>query len=155
MHTEMDALGQSEAFLDFQESLSRVAPIDRPVLLIGERGTGKELAATRMHYLSRRSLPEWFVAWLELIPAAILSALLLPALIIDGNPRHLDLLQEYLGQGLQHQGFHLRQYLWWLHYCRHLHSQIHRQHLGQVWLELDLLSQRYRHHLCQYQAYSD
>ncbi len=49
-----EALGQSETFLDFQERLSRVAPIDRPVLLIGERGTGKELAASRLHFLSRR-----------------------------------------------------------------------------------------------------
>lgn len=49
-----EALGQSEAFLDFQESLSRVAPVDRPVLLIGERGTGKELAASRLHFLSKR-----------------------------------------------------------------------------------------------------
>ena len=49
-----DALGQSEQFLEFQERLSRVAPIDRPVLILGERGTGKELAATRMHFLSKR-----------------------------------------------------------------------------------------------------
>ena len=49
-----EALGQSEAFLEFQERLSRVAPVDRPVLLLGERGTGKELAATRLHFLSRR-----------------------------------------------------------------------------------------------------
>ena len=49
-----EALGQSEAFLDFQEQLSRVAPVDRPVLLIGERGTGKELAANRLHFLSKR-----------------------------------------------------------------------------------------------------
>lgn len=49
-----EALGQSEAFLEFQERLSRVAPINRPVLLIGERGTGKELAAARLHYLSGR-----------------------------------------------------------------------------------------------------
>ena len=49
-----EALGQSEAFLDFQARLSQVAPVDRPVLLIGERGTGKELAASRLHYLSRR-----------------------------------------------------------------------------------------------------
>jgi len=49
-----EALGQSEAFLDFQEQLSRVAPVDRPVLLLGERGTGKELAAGRLHFLSKR-----------------------------------------------------------------------------------------------------
>lgn len=49
-----EALGQSESFLEFQESLSRVAPVDRPVLLLGERGTGKELAASRLHYLSKR-----------------------------------------------------------------------------------------------------
>ena len=49
-----EAIGQSEAFLGFQEQLSRVAPVNRPVLLIGERGTGKELAAYRLHYLSGR-----------------------------------------------------------------------------------------------------
>ena len=49
-----EALGQSEAFLAFQERLSRVAQVSRPVLLIGERGTGKELAAARLHYLSER-----------------------------------------------------------------------------------------------------
>jgi psp operon transcriptional activator len=50
----LEAVGQSEAFLDFEERLSRVAVINRPVLLIGERGTGKELAASRLHYLSKR-----------------------------------------------------------------------------------------------------
>ncbi|MDM8550880.1 phage shock protein operon transcriptional activator [Desulfobacterales bacterium HSG2] len=49
-----EALGQSEAFLTFQEQISRVAPVNRPVLLIGERGTGKELAASRLHFLSGR-----------------------------------------------------------------------------------------------------
>lgn len=49
-----DPLGESDAFLQFQENLSRVAPVERPVLLIGERGTGKELAANRIHFLSKR-----------------------------------------------------------------------------------------------------
>ncbi len=53
-HPANEALGQSEAFLTFQERLSKVAGVDRPVLLIGERGTGKELAAARLHYLSKR-----------------------------------------------------------------------------------------------------
>lgn len=42
-----------------------------------------------LFYLSRRRLPAWFVEWLGLIPAAILSALLLPALVTAGQPRHL------------------------------------------------------------------
>jgi psp operon transcriptional activator len=49
-----EALGESEAFLAFREQLSKVAPINRPVLLIGERGTGKELAGSRLHFLSQR-----------------------------------------------------------------------------------------------------
>lgn len=49
-----EALGQSEPFLELQEQIGKVAPVDRPVLLIGERGTGKELAASRLHYLSSR-----------------------------------------------------------------------------------------------------
>ena len=49
-----DALGQAEVFLEFQERLSRAARVDRPVLIVGERGSGKELAASRLHYLSGR-----------------------------------------------------------------------------------------------------
>jgi psp operon transcriptional activator len=36
------------------EKLSRVAKVDRPVLFVGERGTGKELAVSKLHYLSLR-----------------------------------------------------------------------------------------------------
>lgn len=50
----VELLGRSEAFLQFNEQIAAVARVDRPVLLIGERGTGKELAAARLHYLSRR-----------------------------------------------------------------------------------------------------
>jgi psp operon transcriptional activator len=52
--TTYEAIGQSETFIAFQEQISRVAPVERPVMVIGERGTGKELAAARIHYLSRR-----------------------------------------------------------------------------------------------------
>ncbi len=49
-----EAIGQSESFLEFQEALSLAARAERPTLIIGERGTGKELAAARLHYLSSR-----------------------------------------------------------------------------------------------------
>lgn len=49
-----DALGQSTAFVDFQERVSHAAKVERPVLIIGERGTGKELVASRLHFLSTR-----------------------------------------------------------------------------------------------------
>ena len=47
-------IGQSFAFLDAVERASRAAPLNRPVLVIGERGTGKELIAERLHHLSSR-----------------------------------------------------------------------------------------------------
>ncbi|HEU4705339.1 MAG TPA: phage shock protein operon transcriptional activator [Sphingomicrobium sp.] len=47
-------VGQSLAFLDAVERASRAAPLNRPVLVIGERGTGKELIAERLHHLSPR-----------------------------------------------------------------------------------------------------
>ena len=70
--TSMEALGQSESFLEFQEQLSRVAQVNRPVLLVGERGTGKELAASRLHYLSAR----WQGPFVTLNCAALSPALI-------------------------------------------------------------------------------
>lgn len=47
-------IGSSSALLDLMDKISRAAPLDRPLLVIGERGTGKELIAARIHFLSRR-----------------------------------------------------------------------------------------------------
>lgn len=47
-------------------------------------------------FLSRRNLPRWLIEWLDLIPAAILSALLLPELITNGTPRHIVFWQPEL-----------------------------------------------------------
>lgn len=65
-------LGQSPAILRVLEDVSRVAPLDKPVLVVGERGTGKELIAARMHYLSNR----WSGQFLKLNCAAISDSLL-------------------------------------------------------------------------------
>ncbi|WP_414695458.1 phage shock protein operon transcriptional activator [Pedomonas sp.] len=47
-------VGQSSPFLDALDRVSQIAPLNRSVLVIGERGTGKELIAERLHRLSRR-----------------------------------------------------------------------------------------------------
>ncbi len=47
-------IGESPEFLRLLEQISTAAKVDRPILIIGERGTGKELTAERLHYLSSR-----------------------------------------------------------------------------------------------------
>jgi psp operon transcriptional activator len=54
MERTTQLVGQSSSFLDAVERASRAAPLDRPILVIGERGTGKELIAERLHHLSSR-----------------------------------------------------------------------------------------------------
>lgn len=54
MKQDVQFIGQSVAFLDSVERASRAAALNRPVLVIGERGTGKELVAERLHRLSPR-----------------------------------------------------------------------------------------------------
>lgn len=66
-----EALGDSDAFLKAQEELSRAALADRPLLILGERGTGKELAARKVHYLSLR----WSGPFLALNCAALAPTL--------------------------------------------------------------------------------
>ena len=65
-------LGESNAFLEVLEQVSRLAQIPRPVLLIGERGTGKELFAHRLHYLSSR----WQHPFISINCAALSETLL-------------------------------------------------------------------------------
>lgn len=54
MEKNTQFIGQSLAFLDAVEQAGRAAELNRPVLVVGERGTGKELIAERLHHLSRR-----------------------------------------------------------------------------------------------------
>ena len=65
-------LGESNAFVEVLEQVSRLAQIPRPVLLIGERGTGKELFAHRLHYLSSR----WQQPFISINCAALNESLL-------------------------------------------------------------------------------
>lgn len=43
--------------------------------------------------LAQRALPRWLIEWLDMIPVAILSALVFSELFLSGSPRHLELLQ--------------------------------------------------------------
>ncbi|HAT28245.1 MAG TPA: AAA family ATPase, partial [Gammaproteobacteria bacterium] len=65
-------IGESANFLEMQEHVSQVAPLNKPVLIVGERGTGKELIAARIHFLSRR----WQQNFLKINCAAISETLL-------------------------------------------------------------------------------
>ncbi|MGJ8670166.1 MAG: phage shock protein operon transcriptional activator [Oceanococcus sp.] len=65
-------VGESDAFLQAVEAVSRLAHLDRPALIIGERGTGKELFAARAHYLS----PRWDGPFIKLNCAALSDELL-------------------------------------------------------------------------------
>lgn len=47
-------IGEAPAFVEMLEHVSRAAPLSKPVLVVGERGTGKELIASRLHFLSDR-----------------------------------------------------------------------------------------------------
>ena len=75
MERNTQFVGQSTAFLDSVERASRAAPMGRPVLVIGERGTGKELIAERLHQLSRR--------WQE--PLVTLNCAALPETLIEAE----------------------------------------------------------------------
>lgn len=65
-------LGESPALSDLLDRVSQVAPLTRPVLVIGERGTGKELIAERLHFLSQR----WQQPFLKINCGAISESLL-------------------------------------------------------------------------------
>ena len=75
MDREVQFIGQSGAFLDAVERASRAAPMRRPVLVIGERGTGKELIAERLHRLSER--------WGE--PLVTMNCAALPETLIEAE----------------------------------------------------------------------
>jgi DNA-binding NtrC family response regulator len=54
-HTESGMIGTAPAMLKVFGAIRRTAPTDANVLLLGENGTGKELAAREIHRLSSRS----------------------------------------------------------------------------------------------------
>ena len=65
-------IGNSAALARALDHLSQLAPVNRPILVLGERGTGKELAAERLHFLS----PRWEAPLVKVNCAAMAEGLL-------------------------------------------------------------------------------
>lgn len=65
-------IGEAPVFLEMLEHVSRAAPLSKPVLVVGERGTGKELIASRLHFLSAR----WEQAVVKVNCAALTESIL-------------------------------------------------------------------------------
>lgn len=70
----IEALGQSDAFLAFMERVAAVARAERPVVLVGERGSGKELAATRLHFHSPRWSGPFVPVSLAALPRSLVES---------------------------------------------------------------------------------
>lgn len=70
--TEQRLIGESNAIGEVLEQVSLLAAIARPILVVGERGTGKELIAHRLHYLS----PRWQNPFITINCASLNEALL-------------------------------------------------------------------------------
>lgn len=69
---EHKLIGQADAFLQVLDQVSQLTDLERPVLIVGERGTGKELIAQRLHFLSKR----WAKPFIKMNCAAISETLL-------------------------------------------------------------------------------
>ncbi|MEM7430835.1 MAG: phage shock protein operon transcriptional activator [Pseudomonadota bacterium] len=65
-------IGEAPVFLEMLEHVSRAAPLDKPVLVVGERGTGKELISSRLHFLSER----WESSMVKVNCAALTESIL-------------------------------------------------------------------------------
>jgi two-component system response regulator AtoC len=67
-------VGQSRPMRELYETLVRVATVDSSVLLLGETGTGKELAARALHDASPRSDGPFVSVNLSAIPESLLES---------------------------------------------------------------------------------
>ena len=65
-------ISQSNTMSDCLEHVSKAAKLNRPMLIWGERGSGKEMIAARLHYLS----PRWDQPYIKINCAALTESLL-------------------------------------------------------------------------------
>lgn len=73
---EVTLLGQSRAMRAFRERLNRLAALDVDVLITGETGTGKELAARALHAGSARAAGPFVAVNCAALPEAMFETLM-------------------------------------------------------------------------------
>ena len=69
-----DVIGESDAIQKAKEVLRRMAVSESPILLIGETGTGKSLAAKIIHDMSHRAEKPFVVVNCGAMPAALMES---------------------------------------------------------------------------------
>lgn len=74
-------IGESAFFHALLDRVSDIAALDRPLLIVGERGTGKELIASRVHFLS----PRWEQAYVSVNCAGFTEDALEVEIFGDGH----------------------------------------------------------------------
>jgi formate hydrogenlyase transcriptional activator len=67
-------IGSSPAFRHVLDAISMIAPVDSPVLLLGETGTGKELVARAIHDSGPRRRQRFVAVNCAAIPAGLLES---------------------------------------------------------------------------------
>ncbi len=92
-NSKENLIGQDGHFLEILDRVSLIAAVNKPVLIIGERGTGKELIAERIHYLSAR----WEQIYVKL-NCATLNENVLESELFGHEPG------AFTGAGKRHQG---------------------------------------------------
>ncbi len=97
---KLEFIGESEGFSAILSKASKLAKISRPILVIGERGTGKELIGERIHYLS----PVWDGPFIKINCATFTEELLASELFghevgsfTGATARHLGIFERANG----------------------------------------------------------
>ena len=71
---QLQLIGRSPAFTRAVSLIERVARFDAPVLIVGETGTGKEMAARAVHYLSSRRTAPFIPLNCGALPEALIES---------------------------------------------------------------------------------
>lgn len=74
LSSQFEMIGKSDAIQKLKEQISLIAPSDRPVLILGENGTGKELVARAIQQLSPRSSCPFVQVNCAAIPETLIEA---------------------------------------------------------------------------------